>query len=153
MNNKMVSLMAAGLLVGTLAGCSSDGSETPDAKGDSTSPSSSQSVDPGNVSPPNLPEVPVLKRERGGAIKDLSLGDCATDAGKQQVSGTITSSLKRPADYLVSVSWTTSAGDVMGRGFKLLKGVAPGAKQDFTIEAKVADGATQCVSGVVYGKA
>ena len=112
-----------------------------------------EGVDPANVSPSDLPDVPALKRERGGAIKDLELGECATDKGKQEVAGTITSSLEKKADYLVTVSWTTSSGDVMGRGFAVLKGVAPGASEDFTIEAKVAGGATQCVSGVVYGKA
>jgi hypothetical protein len=40
----------------------------------------------------------------------------------------------------------------MGRGFKLFKGVAPGETRTFKIRAKVADGATQCVPGLVFGK-
>ena len=151
MTKKTISLaLAGGLLAVALTGCSGD--ETPD--GDATgSPSASGSVDPGNVSPSDLPEVPTLKKERGGAITDLDLGECATDPGQQEVSGTITSSQDKPADYLVTVSWTTSSGDVMGRGFALLKRLGPGESQDFTIKAKVAKGATQCVPGVVYGKA
>lgn len=150
---KAISLaLAAGVMAVALTGCTDDGDGTPDGEGSATT-GASESVDPANVSPENLPDIPALKKERGGAIKDLELGECATDKGKQEVSGTITSSLEKQADYLVTVSWTTSSGDVMGRGFALLENVAPGASEDFTIEAKVADGATQCVSGVVYGKA
>ncbi|MEZ5093179.1 hypothetical protein [Nocardioides sp.] len=152
MTKKTMSLaLAAGLLAAALAGCSGD--DDPGSEG-STSPSaSSTGVDPGNVSPSDLPDIPVLKKEQGGARDDLELGECPTDSGKRAVKGTITSTLKKRADYLVTVSWTTSSGDVMGRGFALLKGVGPGESQDFTIRAKVADGATQCVPGVVYGKA
>ena len=155
MTKKAISLaLAAGVLAAALAGCTDDGDGTPEAEGSgSATAGATEGVDPANVSPSDLPDVPALKRERGGAIKDLELGECATDKGKQEVAGTITSSLEKKADYLVTVSWTTSSGDVMGRGFAVLKGVAPGACEDFTIEAKVAGGATQCVSGVVYGKA
>ncbi len=151
---KSISLaLAAGVLAVALSGCTGDG-DTPDAEASSSAAGeATQAVDPANVSPSDLPDIPALKRERGGAIKDLELGECATDKGNQEVSGTITSSLKKKADYLVTVSWTTSSGDVMGRGFAVLKGIAPGASEDFTIKAKVADGATQCVSGVVYGRA
>jgi hypothetical protein len=153
MTKKTISLaLAAGLLAGVMAGCSSDDGKGPDGEGSSPS-ASSTGVDPANVSPSDLPAVPTLKKEQGGAVKDLQLGDCATDSGKRSVKGTITSSLDKKADYLVTVSWTTSTGDVMGRGFALLKGVGPGDSQEFTIRAKVADGATQCVPGVVYGKA
>ena len=151
MTNKRLSLLlVTGVLTAALAGCSGD-----DAPGEapSGSPSGSASVDPGNVSPTNLPDIPELKRNRGGAVKDLTLGECAYDPGKQEVSGTIESSQDKAVDYLVTVSWTTAGGDVMGRGFALLKDVQPGASEDFTIKAKVADGATQCVSGVVFGKA
>jgi hypothetical protein len=146
-------LLAGGVMAATLTGCSGDdGDKTPDADA-SKSPSQSESVDPDKVSPTDLPKIPVLKKEQGGAIKDLELGDCDTDKGEQVVSGTLTSSAGKPADFLVTVSWTTGSGDVMGRGFKLVKGLAPGESVDFDIEAQVADGATQCVPGVVYGKA
>ncbi len=147
----VTALLAASLLALPLAGCSGD-DEDPQADG-SESPSSSESIDPGNVSPSDLPPFPTLKKKQGGAIGDLELGDCATDAGKQEVSGTITSSQKRTTDFLVTVSWTTSGNDVMGLGWKFLKGVKPGDSVDFTIKADVADGATQCVKGVEYGKA
>ena len=145
-------VLVSGLLALSLAGCSDDDGEKPQGDGTtSRSATASESVDPGNVSPTDLPTLPAVKDEQG-AIKDLTLGDCATEAGKQTVSGEITSSADKAADYLISVSWTTAAGDVMGRGYKVLKGVNPGDTARFKIRADVADGATQCVPGVVYGK-
>ncbi len=144
--------LAALALAATLTGCSGDDDE-PKAETNSPStstPSASESVDPGNVSPDDLPTIPQVKGETG-AIGALTLGDCATDAGPQTVSGEITSPAKKSADYLVTVSWTTSDSDVMGRGFAVLQDVEPGATEEFEIHAKVAKGATQCVPGVVYG--
>jgi hypothetical protein len=60
-----------------------------------------------------------------GAVPDLTLGECKTDAGDEAVSGSLKSSQDATADFLVTVSWTTAA--------------------------KVAAGATQCVKGVEYG--
>lgn len=138
----------AGCLALGLVGCSSDkqqpASDTPAA---ATTPSG---VDPARVSPTlkPLPDVSTT----GGAIRDLKLGECATSPGEQTVKGELTSSQKRKHDFLVTVSWTTATGDVMGRGFQLVKGLAPGQSKDIKITAKVADGATQCVTGVTYGK-
>ena len=67
------------------------------------------------------------------------------------MTGEITSSAKKSADYLVTLSWTTGDSDVMGRGFAVLQDVEPGATESFEIQAKVAKGATLCVPGVVYG--
>jgi hypothetical protein len=144
---QFTALLFAALLALTVTGCSKD--KDKEASSDK-SPTASESVNPDNVSPSNLPEPPKVKGLQG-AIDDLSLGECATDAGKQTVSGEITSSADSAADYLVTVSWTTAAGDVMGRGFKVLQDVAPGATKSFKIKAEVAEGATQCVPGAVYG--
>mgnify|MGYP000875916267 FL=1 len=62
-----------------------------------------------------------------------------------------TSSAKKAQDFLVTVSWTTAAGDVMGRGFKVFQDLQPGQTVKFKIKADVAEGATQCVKGVSYG--
>jgi hypothetical protein len=86
-----------------------------------------------------------------GAVPDLTLGECKTDAGDEAVSGSLKSSQDATADFLVTVSWTTATGDVMGRGYSVLKKVAPGQTVTFEIKAKVAAGATQCVKGVEYG--
>lgn len=147
--NAIAAALLAGSLTVGLAACSGDddGKKKPD--GD-TSPSPS-AVDPSRVSPTDLPEVPTLATEEGGDLKDLTLGDCATEAGEQTVEAELTSTLPDRQDFVVSLSWTTSSNDVMGRGFKVLRNVDPGETKTFTIKATVADGATVCVPGVVYG--
>lgn len=146
MKRNLTSGLALALVAGlALTGCtkSTDSAPTPVV-------SSVPAVDPSRVSPTDLPTPPVVKDPKG-AIRDLTLGDCKTDAGQQTVSGSITSTQTEAADFLVTISWTNATGDVMGRGFKVLKKVAPGATQKFDITAKVSAGATQCVKGVEYG--
>ena len=113
-------------------------------------PTAGASVDPSRVSPTDLPTPPTITDSKGD-VKDLVLGDCKTAAGEQVVTGELTSTLTTPQDFLVTVSWTTASGDVMGRGFKVLKALEPGKKTSFEIKATVAPGATQCVKGVEYG--
>lgn len=148
---KFAAAVVAGLLIASVTACSgdNDSSSEKDPSSDKT-PVASDSVDPAKVSPSDLPEPPEVKNGRG-AISALTLGECEKEAGKQSVSGEITSSAKATADYLVTVSWTTAASDVMGRGFKVLRDVAPGDTVEFTINAEVADGATECVPGVMFG--
>ena len=151
--NKCTLPLAALALAAALSACSGDGEEPSAEKSPSASDPASvdpASVDPSDVSPDNLPEVPEVQGARG-AIGDLTLGDCETEAGQRTVTGEITSSAKKSADYLVTLSWTTSDSDVMGRGFAVLEDVAPGATEAFEIRAKVAKGASLCVPGVVYG--
>lgn len=137
-----VAAMAVAL---ALTGCT--GGTT--APGESETPSG-PSVDPARVSPTDLPTPPVIQDPKG-AITDLTTGDCHTEPGEQKVDGKLTSSQKTTADFLVTISWATATGDVMGRGFKLVKNLAPGQTKEFTIKAKVAEGATQCVKGVEFG--
>jgi hypothetical protein len=144
--NTIIAALLAGTLAVGVSGCSKDDDKPKADK----SPSGSESVDPGRVSPTDLPTPPTVQNEKG-AITDLTLGDCATDAGQQTVSGELTSSANKAQDFLVTVSWTTAANDVMGRGFKVFQNLAPGETVEFKITAKVADGATQCVQGVSYG--
>ncbi len=115
-----------------------------------TAPTAGASVDPSRVSPTGLPTPPIVTDSKGD-VKDLVLGDCKTAAGEQVVTGELTSTLTTPADFLVTVSWTTASGDVMGRGFKVIQDLVPGKKTSFEIKATVAPGATQCVKGVEYG--
>jgi hypothetical protein len=152
MLKRTFAMIAAGVLALTLASCSGD-KDDKETKSDKSAkaPSAQESVDPANVSPAGLPKIPKVKRAQG-AIEDLTLGDCETKAGKQTVDGKIKSSAKGTVDYLVTVSWATGSGDVMGRGIAVIKNVKPGATETFEIAAKVADGATQCVSGVSYGQ-
>lgn len=146
MNLKHLSGAALALVLATsFAGCTSAGTPTP------TPSETAVSVDPSRVSPTDLPTPPVVKNPQGD-VKDLTLGDCKTDEGEQTVTGTLTSSLESAEDFLITVSWTTASGDVMGRGFQVVQNLKPGETADVSITAKVAAGATQCVKGVEYGK-
>ena len=141
--------LTAGLALAIVAGIALTGCTKPSS--DATAPASSvPAVDPSRVSPTDLPTPPVVTDAKG-AIRDLTLGECKTDAGQQSVSGSLTSTQPTTADFLVTVSWTNATGDVMGRGYSVLKKVATGQTVTFEIKAKVAAGATQCVKGVEYG--
>ena len=143
MNTKtLVVLALAVVLTGSFAGCAAAEAPTPSA--------TQVTVDPGRVSPTDLPTPPVVKDAQGD-IKDLTLGECPTEKGQQVVSGSLTSTLPGKADFLVTVSWTTATGDVMGRGFQVIQNLKPGEIAEIAISAKVSAGATQCVSGVEYG--
>lgn len=145
-------IVVVGVLLLALTGCSLGKEAEGEPLGQqSASPSApaSASVDEGSISPP-LKELPTVTKPKG-AIKALTLEECSMGAGGQSVKGSITSIAKQQADYLVTVSWTTSDHDVMGRGFAVLSDVDPGETVDFTIKAKVKEGASLCVPGVVYG--
>ena len=147
------SLIVAVLLAFSLAACSGDeepGKDKPKADS-SKSPSAQESVNEENVSPPNLPKKPRIRGEKG-ALKDVTFEECGTKAGPQTTAGEVTSSAKKAVDYLVSVSWTTGSGDVMGRGCAVIEDLQPGATETWEISAKVKDGATQCVNGASYGR-
>jgi hypothetical protein len=149
----LASLLCTVVVAATAAGCSGDSGKDKDkdaSPSKSASPTDSESVNPDNVSPP-LKAVPTVKGEKGD-IDALTMGECDTASGAQSIAGKIKSSANKKVDYLVTVSWTTAGGDVMGRGFKVLENVAPGETKSFKIKAKVADGATQCVKGVAYGQ-
>jgi hypothetical protein len=140
--------LTAGLALAIVAGLALTGCTK--ATSDTAPASSVPAVDPSRVSPTDLPTPPVVKDAKG-AVRDLTLGECKTDAGNETLSGSLKSSQDATADFLVTVSWTTATGDVMGRGYSVLKKVAPGQTVTFEIKAKVAAGATQCVKGVEYG--
>ena len=141
--------LTAGIALALIAGVALTGCSQPTT--DVTAPASSvPAVDPSRVSPTDLPTPPVVADAKG-AVRDLTLGECKTDAGQESVSGSLTSTQSATADFLVTVSWTNATGDVMGRGYSVLKKVAPGQTVTFEIKAKVAAGATQCVKGVEYG--
>jgi hypothetical protein len=125
-------------------------SATASVESTATESTATESVDPSNVSPDGLPTIPEVKGAKGD-IGALTLGECHTEAGRQTVTGEVTSSAAKSTDYLVTLSWTTGDSDVMGRGFAVVRDLEPGATEGFTIKAAVAKGAAQCVPGVVYG--
>lgn len=150
-----VRLIAATAVVATsllgLAGCSGDSDKEPKGSGSSGAAASpTGSVDPDKVSPTDLPTEPAVKDE-AGAVQDATFGDCSTDAGKQTVTGSLTSSAKKSQDYVVTVSWVNDTSDVLARGVVVVKDLAPGASKKFTIDADVPKGAATCTFHVVRG--
>lgn len=138
-----IRLTAAMLCITTgfaLAGCAP-------AAGPAGTPTS---IDTSRISPTGMPTPPQVKDAKGD-IKDLTVGQCATGAGQQTVTGELKSTLSAAADFLVTISWTNATGDVMGRGFQVVKALEPGKSEKIEITAKVGAGATQCVTGVEYG--
>ena len=132
----------------TLSGCSSSDNDGKSAeKPKSPSPST---LDTSGISPQNLPTPPAVTKAKG-AVSALQLGKCAVTPGKHTVKGTITSPAKKTTDYLVVVNWSTDKGDVMGRGYAVLRDVKPAEKRRLAIKAKVSDGASRCVPFVQYG--
>ena len=132
-----------GLLLVVASGCSGD-ADDPDPSPSTTVVSS----DPAG-SASELPDPPRVE-DAVGAIDALELGACETGAGEQTVTGTVTG-VAPTTDYLVTVSWTTDDGELRGRGWAVVRGLPPKEKADVTISATVAEGATTCIPGVVYG--
>lgn len=130
-----------------LAACSGDDDPEKDesAQGDSTA------VDPSRVSPTDMPKVPTLRKAKG-AIADASFGECATDAGTQEVTGTVTNGTKGATDYVVTVSWINDTSDVLARGVATVKGLEPGQEREVTVEADVPDAVTSCTFHVQRGR-
>jgi hypothetical protein len=143
------------LLIGIGAcggGSNNNSAPTPGATtpGGATATGPGGTASPGTISP-RLPRLPRVANPQG-AIKGLTLGTCNTGAGTQKVTGQVKSPARNRADFLVSVAWTTDRGDVLGRGYAVIRNVPGGASRPFAISAKVADGATRCVPNVQYGR-
>ncbi|WP_300677952.1 hypothetical protein [Nocardioides sp.] len=145
-----VAVLALTAACGSEAATSPAPSASPTSGSVSTSPSGT--ADPGAISPTDLASVPTLQGARG-AISDLAGQQCNVGSGHQVARAEITSSATGTADYLVTVSWTTNAGDVLARGYDRLAGVAAGEQRKVTIKAKVPAGARRCVWGVERAQA
>lgn len=130
------------------AGCG--GGAGDDRSGDSSPTTTQASVDPGRVSPQDLPSVPAVRHAKG-AIADTTFGRCAATAGSEQVTGTVHNPTGSAADYAVTVSWTNATSDVLARAVVVLRHVAAGAKKDFVAKADVPSGATTCTFNVLRG--
>ncbi len=132
-----------------LAACSGDDSE-PDGDGAGAKATEPASVDPGKVSPTDLPEVPQMRQAKG-ALDDVEFGDCETGAGEQEVTGTVTNSTRKARDYAITVSWTNDESDVLARGVAVIEDVEGGERATFDLLADVPEAATTCTFFVQRG--
>lgn len=137
---------AAAILALTLplAACSGDEDET-EAGQDETA-----AVDPSRVSPTDLPQVPELNRPRG-AIADASFGECGTQEGTQEVTGTVTNGRDAATDYVITVSWINDTSDVLARGVATVEGLEPGEEREISVSADVPEAVSSCTFHVQRG--
>lgn len=139
-------LLATGALAALLlTGCSGDDDGPPEP---TEAPPSA--VDQSRVAPSSLPSAPEVE-EPTGAARDVVLDECPTEAGTQEVVGTLTSSATDETDYVITVNWVNDTSDVRGRAVVVVEDVEPGSEQEFSAEAEVAEGATACTRNVVHG--
>ncbi len=63
----------------------------------------------------------------------------------------MTNPTRRSLDYVITFNWINDTSDVLGRGFVVVDDVGAGESADWSLEAEVVDGATQCVPNVLRG--
>lgn len=144
--------LATVLLGLVLSGCSSDtaasgaeGDGKPDRAADSGAAHAL------TTSPPRLPAVPALKGGRG-IVDQLRLDECPTAAGPTRASGEVTNPTDTVGDVVVVLSWTNHTYDVLGRGVAVVKGLAPGATEQWSVEADLGEGVTTCTPSARVGE-
>ena len=144
-------LAASLTAVSVLAGCSDDeGAGANSAPSSSDSPSEGASASTDTISPPDLPTPPQVRNSAGG-VADVTYDECGTERGDQTLAGTVTNPTKRSLDYVITFNWINDTSDVLGRGFVVVQDVGGGKSADWSLEASVEDGATQCVPNVLRG--
>lgn len=149
-------MVAVPALVLALAGCSDDGDGGDEAGGDQTASETPAAEDtesePPSITPADVPEPPRINQAKG-AVADVEWdqASCPLEAGEQSTSGTLTNPTPNRTGYLVQVAWTTAGGDVLGRGFDVVRGARPDEETEWEVTAEVPEGVTQCVITVERG--
>jgi hypothetical protein len=144
-SSRIVMIVVVGVL--SVSACSGD--KSPAAK---KSPNKSPSASAGVISP-KLPDMPKFDGKSTGVVKDLVVKTCDTESGTVTASGTIKNSGKEAKDLAVVMNWAvTTGGDVVARAVATVKGVEPGATEDWKVETKLsAKDTVQCVPTALRG--
>ncbi len=148
---RTLSVAALVMPVLLLSGCSGDeagGGANADA---ASSPSASDVADPDGLPLADLPEMPAVRKAKA-ALDDVEFADCSSDAGQQEVTGTVTNPTGKPYDYAITVSWTNDQSEVLARGVTVVQDVEGGGSADFEVGADVPAAATTCTYFVQRGK-
>lgn len=150
-------MVAVPALVIALAGCSDDGGDGDggsaggEEASDTSSPESTESSAP-SITPVDVPTPPEIRQKVGARDEvEWDQASCPIEPGEQTTGGTLTNPTKDRTGYLVQVAWTTAAGDVLGRGFDVVRGADPDEETDWEVTAEVPEGVTQCVLTVERG--
>ncbi len=135
----------------SLAGCSGDeGATGSGAPSSSDTPSEGSTASTDTISPPDLPTPPAVRNSAGG-VADVTYDECETERGDRTLAGTVTNPTRRSLDYVITFNWINDTSDVLGRGFVVVRDVGGGKSADWSLQAMVEDGATQCVPHVLRG--
>jgi hypothetical protein len=134
------------------AGCGKEsGTTTADATpAADAATKASNAVDPGNVSPQNLPKEPKVA-DAVGARADVTLKDCGATKRQALATGTVKNSTKRATDYAITISWVNKRSDVRTRGVAVLRDLAPGEQRPWKIAAAPHSGIATCTVFVQRG--
>ena len=139
-----VVLLAASAIAVSGAGCSSKNDPAPDA-------AKSAAAVPA-VSVPPLPAQPSFASSPVGAIVDVKIVDCPTDAGEQTAKLTLKNSTKEARDYAIMVIWLKNgSGTPLGSALVKVQDAAPGKEQTVSAKAKVVAKADKCTLNVKAG--
>lgn len=150
----MFTIFRAGVTAVTVAallsGCSLFGGDAKDSA--DSKPSAGSSIDPDRTSPSDLPEVPQIK-DFEGAVKDVKVGECPADKGKNTVSGSVKNATEAEQDYVITISWITSRSDVVARGVATVKNLGAGDSKKWSVTGTLAKkGAYTCTTQVQRGQ-
>lgn len=96
-------------------------------------------------------QVPPTLRDAQPAAKDVKVDECDFAPGEQSVSGHVTNGGDRAFDYVIQVGWTDNGLESHGGGFAVVEQLAPGKSADWTVNATITAGATQCIPVVLRG--
>lgn len=136
-----------------LAGCSGDDDDKKADAKPSAAPTSTATSGENTTTPGKLPTAPRLQNAAGG-VADVKWdqASCETAKGTQTVEGTVTNPGRRALDYVITVSWTNDTSDTRAAGIAVVRAAQPKRATDWTLKARVPDGATQCVINVMRGR-
>jgi hypothetical protein len=132
----LVAGLGAAFLAASLAGCTT-GTSTPEP-----TPTSSASLTPGLT---DIEDTPGSGANLEGALADNTMGSCERDGDEWVVSGTITNSTDKTADYRIYVSLLNSSNDTRALVQVDVDGVAVDASEDWDTSIPVAEDGLSCV--------
>lgn len=136
-NGRPAGLALLAVFTAAIAGCTGSG-ET----GATASSAANGGLPAGVV---NATAVPTAVPNDNAARKNVTMSSCKASDGGWQASGTAKNPTDQPADYTVTVFFTTSGGTVIGTGQSDVT-VKPGAEEPWTVSSSFhAPSDTRCV--------
>jgi hypothetical protein len=135
---RLITVATVGALALLLAGCTADAAPkpTPTASASATAPA------PGIT---DITDTPGSGENLVGALSDSAVTTCERSDDSWKVAGTVTNSSDGPASYRIYVSLLTAATDTRALTQVDVAEVAPGATEEWSTDAAVAEDDLSCV--------